>query len=394
MPTPDLPSDPAARRGKGRRPYPAGTGVSRNRVGPAARTAGRADRHDGPFVLAAGLTTPGEIPLLDAVELACADLERQRVAGNLLPLTVYATVNHARRFARYSQVHGVRTLAALDVETCELCIRSPNAPGDGAVRLDGRPGPATVATWHSRRAYLRALLRTLRVLGLFDKDPTRDILLPPRAPGTGRAATAEEVLRCQDASRKTVDETRLPCALALVLVGHSTSETPYTTTADVHLAERLVWAHDGGAKAAPRWLPLDDWGTEQVACRLDWLAGHPGPAHEKGARGLVYTPRSADPPHHIRHGAGSRAISEVIRLAGLSREPGFRPLSLQQYVAEQVWEQTGRLESVAARLGLTSLDAVADLLDVDWRDAFAIPGPTGHPGPAGDAPGDDSRTDR
>lgn len=258
-----LPHDPSAvpsprRRGGGRPAGVPGLRVSRRGAGPARRR-GRIAAPDGPFVLAEGLATPGDISVQEAADLTAAEWRRQADAGHTEESTAYAVMNHAARFAKFAAAHGIDSLAEVDREVCEFYVHSPNAPGYGTVRADGRPAPAENATKHGRRNYLRALFRTCRALGLDDRDPAVGIPLPPRAADrSGRLATAEEVQRCKDASLTTVRESRLPCALALILAGHHTVELPYSMTEDAFPEHGLVWARGSGATAQARWLPLDD----------------------------------------------------------------------------------------------------------------------------------------
>lgn len=363
--------------GQGRRPGSGGDRVTRRRAGDA-QNLGRLAGLVGPFVLAPGLTAPGALPLTEALDLVCTDLERQGAAGIVEPSTVYMTVNQTRRFERYALQHGAVTLADVDSELLELFVHSPNAPGYGTVRSDGRPGPAQNSTKHGRRNVVRALFKTARALGLDNRDPSRDIALPPRTTRAGRAATDTEVQRCREGSHATLSENRLQCSLALALVGETSAELPYATVGDVHLDDRLVWAHGGGVKTEARWLPLDDWAVEAITRRTDWVTGHPsGRVTDPEGEPLVYRPRKPDNPHHIRHGAGSSTLGKILRLAGLSQVPGLRPMSLYEWVGQTVYTQTGSLTAVACRLGMVSLDATADLLDIDWRVDSEMAGPPG-----------------
>ena len=44
--------------------------------------------------------------------------------------------------------------------------------------------------------------------------------------------------------------------------------------------------------------------------------------------------------------------------------------SINEYVAARVFAETGRVEAVAARLGLARLDVAAHLVGYDWRASF------------------------
>ena len=351
--------------------------MTRRRAG-APRYQGRLAGPTGPFSLAPGLTGPGALPLSEALDLICADIERQAADGAVEPSTVYMAVNQARRFERYAQRHGVDAFADVDRNVVELFLHSPNAPGYGTVRPDGRPGKASNGTKHSRRAALRMVFKTARALGLDDRDPSWDIVLPPRTAKAGRPATDGEVERCREAAHATLTETRLPCALGLVLSGETTAEITYARVGDVHLDARLLWAHGGGGKTTARWLPLDDWAVTAISNQIEWVTAHPsGHVDSLQDEPLIYRPRFANNPHHIRHGSGSNTVAAILKRAGLSKTPGIRPMSLYQWAGRAVYAQTGSLSAVACRLGMVSLDAVADLLDIDWPADSAVPGPPG-----------------
>ncbi len=370
------PADVPPQHGKGRRARPVRDDpVSRGRAGEQRRR-GTIAGPTGPFALAAGLKAPGALPLADAVDLVCADLDRQGADGTITPATAYAGVNSISRFGDYARAHGVVTLADVDQTLCELYVHSHNTPGYGLIRVDGAPAPSQSSTKHGRRQSLRVLFKTARALGLDDRDPAADIALPVRLLGRSVPATHEQVQRCSDASRTTLTETRLPCVLALFLAGLGTAELPYATRADVHLDARLVWAHGGGAKAVARWVPLDGWQAEMVRRRIDWLDANPAKTPALAARRtLVYAPTKDGVPHHFRQAAAANAIGQIMRRAGLSKVPGIGAKSLRQHVAKDVYERTGSLAQVATRFGMVLLDAAADLIGLDWRADNTLAGP-------------------
>jgi len=378
------PADEPPQHGKGRRARPdRDDPVSRGRAGEQRRR-GSIAGPGGPFALTVGLKAPGALPLTDAVDLVCADLDRQAADGTITPATAYASVNSISRFGDYARAQGIATLTDVDQRLCELYVHSRNTPGYGLIRVDGAPAPSQSSTKHGRRHTLRVLFKTARALGLDDRDPAADIALPVRLLGRSVPATGEQVQRCKDASRTTLTETRSPCILALFLAGEGTAELPYATREDVHLDDRLVWAQ-GGTKATPRWVPLDDWQAEMVRRRIEWLDSNPAKTPALAARRtLVYAPTKDGVPHHFRQAATANAIGQIMRRAGLSKVPGMGARSLRQYVAHEVYDRTGSLAQVATRLGMASLDAAADLIDLDWRADNTLAGPAGLPTPATD----------
>lgn len=145
---------------------------------------------------------------------------------------------------------------------------------------------------------------------------------------------------------------------------------------DLHLDDALVWAHGGGRRTEARWVHLDSWSVDALRRRVaDLTATRP-------AEGLLdvlvaYTPRTPATPAEQRQAAAPMAVAQILNDAGLSETPGVRPASFTEHAAARIWKETGRMEAVAARLGMRSLDQVADLLAQDWRDDWRVPGPQG-----------------
>ena len=52
--------------------------------------------------------------------------------------------------------------------------------------------------------------------------------------------------------------------------------------------------------------------------------------------------------------------------AGLGREPDVRPVSVVGWAGLRLLRETGRIDEVARRLGLRSIDRAARLLGWDW----------------------------
>ena len=173
MPADRLASGSGARR-QGRRPPPPESAVTRRRAGDPSRR-GRAAGPDGPFVLAPGLTGPGALPVAEAAELVVAELVRQAAAGVIGKDSAYGAGVCARQFAAYAGARGVALLGDIDQDVVEMFLHSPHVRGPG-----GAPEAAALGTRHFRRSAARLLFKTCRVLGLDDRDPAADIVLPPR----------------------------------------------------------------------------------------------------------------------------------------------------------------------------------------------------------------------
>lgn len=275
---------------------------------------------------------------------------------------------------------GAVLLRDVDQDVVEMFVNSPHSRWPGGV-----PEAAALGTKHSRRSAMRLIFKTCRVLGLDDRDPAVDIVLPPRQERAARPLTDDEMQRCQDAWFRTTAETRLPCALALAMSGAMPSEAAAMSVEDVWPEHRRALAHGGASVAPPRWLELGDWAAEQAARRVDHLARTPRRQFEPAdrPRGLVYASRLAA-EDRTRKQRTSDAVLTVLRLVGLD-DPEIRPTSVTEWFAAKVYEQTGSVEHVAARLGLVSLDTAANIVGLDWRGLYDLDGPPGVALPA--APG-------
>jgi integrase/recombinase XerC len=60
------------------------------------------------------------------------------------------------------------------------------------------------------------------------------------------------------------------------------------------------------------------------------------------------------------------ALNNVMTWAGLAHEPDLRPASITSHNAAALFNNTRRLEDVASRLGLSSLDRSAAAIGYDW----------------------------
>ena len=62
------------------------------------------------------------------------------------------------------------------------------------------------------------------------------------------------------------------------------------------------------------------------------------------------------------------AITETLERAGLAREPDVRPLSIVAWAGRRIFTETGRIDEVAKRTGVRSLDGAARLIGWEWMD--------------------------
>lgn len=261
-------------------------------------------------------------------------------------------VEVSERFVRFIDGTGGSLAADVSAGHCEMFIKAMVPGGSGA-------RPPALATMHLRRTNLRLLFRTARDLGLFEGDPTLDLVLPPRTSLKTPPLSDEEVALCRSFSLRSLTETRLPAAWALAEATARTSEIPHIRVSDMDVERGRVWVH-GSPKTEPRWGQLTTWGLSQLMRRIESLAGkHPL---------LVY---SGQGNAEAKQAASCIAVSETLVRAGLGAEPDVRPGSVVAWAGARIFEQTGRIEEVARRLGMRSLDRAARFIGFDWKNAGA-----------------------
>jgi integrase/recombinase XerC len=208
---------------------------------------------------------------------------------------------------------------------------------------------------HLRRLALRLLFRSVREAGVPVGDPTIDLSLPPRTQLAARPLTDEEVTLCRGHAAWSLVDARRAAAWALAEATCRSVEIGTIRVADVDLVQRRVWVH-GGRTTAPRWGYLTEWGIAQVERRIQQLSGEPDARVVYGGEGGSATGQVS----------ACSAIADVLRRSGLAAESDVRPASIAAWAGTQVLGDTGRIDVVARRLGMASLDRTARFIGFDW----------------------------
>jgi len=211
---------------------------------------------------------------------------------------------------------------------------------------------------HLRRSALRLFFRTARELGLCSGDPTLDLVLPSRSSLHMRPLTDDEVALCRSFSVSSLTETRRPAAWALAEATARTSEIPHIQIRDVDVDRHRVWLW-GSTKAEPRWGCLTDWGCKQLARRVQRVKS-------KGPDALLIYDGARD--DKVAQITSCIAITDVLRMTGLTKEPDVRPHSVVAWAGRRVLSESSHIEAVAKALGARSLDRAASLIGWDWRE--------------------------
>lgn len=289
-----------------------------------------------------GARSTGSVP--DEVSAVLAELGER---GVLSAQTQPRVADLLRRFAVFAETGlGRSCLAAVTAEDARLFVQA-----------DSAAGPPSVATMHLRRSVLRLLFRTVRGLQLAEGDPTVDLDLPRRTSLRTRPLSDEEVALGRSAALHTLTGTRLAAAWALAEATARTAEIPALTVADLDLEGKRVWIH-GSGRTAPRWGSLSSWGATQIERHLRTLRD------AEPVQLLVYRGSGSA---QSRQATACMAIADVLSRAGLAAEPDVRPLSVAAWAGRQILHETGRIDEVARRLGMRSLDRSAQLIGFDWQ---------------------------
>ena len=272
--------------------------------------------------------------------------------AELTDQTVQRMAELMARFTIYlDKGHGLRSVTEIAEDHVEGFVFAPSVVGSERRR-------PSVATMHLRRSALRLYFRTARQLGLCSGDPTLDLALPARSSLRMRALTEDEVALCRSFSVSSLTETRRPAAWALAEASARTSEIPHIRVRDVDVERGRVWLW-GSTKAEPRWGGLNEWGRKHLARRVERV-------QSKGPDVLLVYDGACD--DKVAQISSCIAIGDILRMAGLGKEPDVRPHSVVAWAGNKAFSESGRIEAVAKTLGARSLDRAAALIGWDWRE--------------------------
>lgn len=329
--------------------------VTRRRVGdPNPR--GRLERHLGPFFLREGMTAPGAMPFTEALDLVLVEWNRQVVGGNISADIITNYTCYLRGLGRLMTARGLALVSDLSVNFLLMwCLMPQESTGE----------PASENTSRLRRSAARSFYETAKGLGITDTNPAKTIEFPTRSDRYVKALSDEQVRQMQRVARMTVDDSRTPAALALVMSGATTTEISFVTAADVDVPNRRVWVHNGGYRQYDRWVTLhDDWCVTAVQRRMDDLQA--SGATSGGDTWLVYQPKPGKSTTPRQGSAGGMIILRLLKFARVHQPGVTRAESIREWLALQVYAETGSLEEVARRLGMSSLDGAAHVVGHNW----------------------------
>ena len=287
-------------------------------------------------------TTPGSPAPGKCVELATA---RLRSEDELSTQTLARLEILMAQFSRFvERAYGVRSLDEVRPEMVGAYLSAPRTDGT-------EPG---VSLQHFRRLAVRVLFRACRSVGVVEGDPSLDAALPARSRAEFRPLDDEEVGLCRAAASGSLRRVRSAVAWALCEATARTGELPKVTVADLDLDGGRVWIA-GTPRTLARWGHLTDWGLTQVRRFVEQLDCDPTAALVCGSVDAALAQSSA-----------VGIITRVMTYAGLNGAPGVRPSSVAAWAGRRIFDETGRIDLAAQRLGMRSLDRTAVFISWDW----------------------------
>lgn len=332
-----------------------------------ASTNGRILRPDDAFILRSNIPMPGAYPFTSAADEVVAEWKRQAAAGNVTEGTVATHTNVLNTLIKYVAARGAEMVCDVTNEILVEWLYAPNA-------YTGKAIAATVPT--ARRAVASSFYYTCFRLGITDVNMAATLPTQQNTERYVHPFTKDQIDQLKEASQFAHRETKSPSALALALLGCAPGEVGSIKCSDIHLIDNMVRAHGGGGRYTDRWLPIDDpWCFDQIAHRIKHLAEkYP---KDWQSRYVAYEPREGkDDDFARRSAASSTNLATIIQKAGLKNDGVSRVASINEYVAARVFAKTGRVEAVAARLGISKLDDAAKVVGYEWRADFELPAPS------------------
>lgn len=300
-----------------------------------------------------------DLSLSHALTTVCSAWEAMEERGQMSEQTLDKFGLLLGRFDRYTALRGAVLLNDTGPALVEDFVTAK-----GRSR-HGHPAESATATQRLRLSVIRAAYRTMRELGLTDQDPTRDIILPARTPGTVRPLDEAEVISLRHAAEFVSRPSRHAAAAALALSGGHTAEIGHTRVRDLDPLHNRVWMQ-GSSKADPRWCPLDSWAMRILTARARYVAARRlRPAAASSAPLAVSDRHASDASLQARVCV---ALGDLIKRIGLGADPDVKPASVTAWAAADTFEQTGRIEDAARHLGLRSLDRAATTIGFTWRN--------------------------
>lgn len=331
-------------------------------------------RPKGRFRLSSGVAPAGAVPIIDCVLAVLMDWSTQVAQESVSESTLRQYSREVEAIAGYADAMGLSLVNQINPSLVTEWLHTPGVDGQ----------PVGSSRRKTRLAALRAFFRTLYRLGIWDQNPASGI---PEAPARSRHVaplTVDQIEQVKRVAARRPGSSKVPAALALVLLGASAREAAFVRVGDVDLDEGRVWLQGGSGWYRDRWVRIDDeWARDALRIRIAVLTAETPDGDQLRRTLLVYKPTQAGVPGDKRSASISGALTDLMKTARVYQVGRTRVESIREAVAARVFAQTGSLEATAERLGVSSLDGVVHVLGYDWAQAHRLDVPP--PGIEGEA---------
>ncbi len=313
------------------------------------------------MVLASSTTAAGPSSPLTPHEAPRTAWDSRAKTGTMTPGSASRYGRIWGSFLTFSQALEADHLTAISTDLCEAFLQAPLA----------NRGEPRAATSRFRLTVLRAAFSELVIAGVVDADPTRSLSVEAQQTDFQPVAlTPFEVLRLRSAARMRPGDTLRPATVELALAGLTHGEIARTVVGDLHSTSRCLEIRGPGGNR--RTASLDEAAVQlllqRVAAQRRAVRRGSQPWEPSVVPVALTRPLASYPLESVAPTISTN-ITRGLTAAGVHR-PGVRPRSLREYAANRVYAITGRVEDVASRLGLVSLDSARQLVDDHWQQRF------------------------
>lgn len=216
-----------------------------------------------------------------------------------------------------------------------------------------------LSTQARRRSRVAMLFRTAISLGLATHDPSHGVHVGAASRSGYRNLVDDEVRLCRVFAVGASDSRRGAAGWALGEMGAPPREIPRIHVHHATGNVEQIWS-PGTDRIRARLLYPTEWGRKMIRGRIRDLADR----RLSGATPLIWTDNRKSPQGG--RVSASTLLSSVMHRAGITGV-NIGPESLRKWAALEIYQETEcDLQVVANRLGMSSLDKTADLIDLNW----------------------------
>ena len=292
-------------------------------------------------------------------------------AGAISSATAKDYTRELAAFRGFAETLGIHSLDSIDTELCRMWIAAPIRTTSRGSRSEDKNRPST-STRRRRQTSLRRAVHFWLKKGLIAASPISDEVIRGHITQGSLPLTPPEVSQLRLSGRVGTRDNLRPAMVEAALAGASQQSIALLmmTSFDVTLGVLHI---PGSRQTGERDLQLGPVGVAAMQARVTDLTR--STSRSRQAFDPASTPlllsrgpgasRSANPSQVV-----ASNLKRALAAAGVNRT-GVTAGSLQAFAANACYARTHRVEEVAARLGLHSLDRAMTKVDHQWQAAWA-----------------------